>query len=240
MKCRALCIATLCMGVLLVSCGGKTSLQEQQSTGIRQLNSSVAVLQSIVAIPEKTIPRNILQNAKGIAVIPDVTEGAFFVGGRYGEGVMTIRDDDGGWSYPVFITLFGGSLGWQWGAQSVDLVLMFMDNQSVDDVADGTITLGATASITAGPVGREAEAATTAKFTSGILAYSRSKGVFLGAALEGSRLGVDTDATRAFYGVETLTAQSVFTGNVTNVPTAARQFVDVVDSVAVSPVAITE
>ena len=125
-----------------------------------------------------------MQRAYGVAVIPDVIKGAFMFGGRYGNGVLTVRDASGRFSSPIFITLAGGSVGWQLGATSTDVVLVFVTQRSVEHFARGKFTLGADASVAAGPVGRQTEAA--AGINAEIYSYSRSRGLFAGVALDGT------------------------------------------------------
>ncbi len=121
------------------------------------------VMNQIMKIPEKSIPPALLQDAQGIAIIPGVIKLGFVVGGQYGRGVLVVREKDGSWSRPVFVTLTSGSVGWQIGAESTDFVLVFKTRKSIDGVLKGKFTLGADAAVAAGPVGRRADAATDVK-----------------------------------------------------------------------------
>lgn len=158
------------------------------------------VMNQIMQIPEKTIPPALLANAQGIAIVPGVIKLGFVVGGQYGRGVLVVREKDGSWSKPVFVTLTSGSVGWQIGAESTDFVLVFKTHKSVEGVLNGKFTLGADAAVAAGPVGRRAEAATDVKLEAEIYSYSRNRGLFAGLSLEGSALQVDDGADAAFYG----------------------------------------
>lgn len=161
------------------------------------------VLGDLMAIPGKQIPQRLLAEAQGVAVIPNVVKIGFIAGARRGHGVVMVRDAEGEWSLPQFITLTGGSVGWQAGVQGTDVVLVFMTRKSVEGLMKGKFTIGADAAATAGPVGRNAAAATDAALKAEILSYSRSRGLFLGVSIDGSALEVDHDAHALFYGSRT-------------------------------------
>ncbi len=168
-------------------------------TEINRVQSAVDVLNAIMSIPESSIPPSLLDNAYGIAVIPNVIKAGFFLGGRYGKGVLCVHREGGGWGNPLFISFMGGSFGFQFGAQATDVILVFKSNRSVEAITGGKFTLGADASVAAGPVGRHAEASTDIQLKSEIYSYSRSRGLFAGVALEGAALQVDYKANSAFY-----------------------------------------
>jgi lipid-binding SYLF domain-containing protein len=128
-----------------------------------KVESAATVLDEIMGIPEKGIPPSLLRDAEGIAIVPGLIKVGFVVGGRYGTGVLSIREKNGEWSSPVFVSLAGGSVGWQIGAESTDVVLVFKTRKSIDGIMKGKFTLGADAAVAAGPVGRRAEAATDEK-----------------------------------------------------------------------------
>jgi len=197
---------------------------------LNRIENCKAVLQGVLDLPEKGIPPALLDNATAVAIVPDVVKLAFVVGGRHGSGVLLVREGDGGWSLPVFIQLSGGSLGWQIGAQSTDVVLVFKDRQRVDSLLKGQFTLGADASVAAGPVGRQAEAATNARMKAEIYSYARSRGIFAGVSLEGSKLAVDQDADQAFYGRPASDPHVVIDGKVSDVAPEARELVDLLTS----------
>jgi lipid-binding SYLF domain-containing protein len=177
--------------------------QKDESDEGQRLDESIEVLQELTTAPEDQIPRYLLERAEAIVVIPSLVKGGFIVGAKHGKGVMAVRDRAAkSWSAPAFVKLTGGSIGWQIGLQSVDLVLLVMNEKGVKELLDDRFTLGGTASVAAGPVGRQAEAATNAQFSAEILAYSRAKGLFAGATLEGAALRSDDDSNEAFYGAK--------------------------------------
>ncbi|WP_026841865.1 lipid-binding SYLF domain-containing protein [Citrifermentans bremense] len=181
-------------------------------SGATKIEDCIEVVKAIKAIPEQGVPPMLLKDAQAIAVIPGVIKVGFVIGGRYGTGVLTVRDAKGNWSAPVFIKIAGGSLGWQIGAESTDLVLVFKTKKSVDGLFQGRFTLGADASVAAGPVGRSAEGATDLTLKAEIYSYSRSRGLFAGVALNGAAIMVDDDANVSYYGSKYLGPKSVVTG----------------------------
>jgi lipid-binding SYLF domain-containing protein len=177
---------------------------------LERLAKATETLNELVQTPDDRIPEHILQRAEAIVVIPNLVKGGFIVGAENGKGVMSVRDaKTGGWSVPTFVAITGGSVGWQIGAQSVDLVLLVMNKDGVNDLLSSEFKLGGEGSVAAGPVGRTAQAATDAKMGAKILAYSRAKGVFAGLSLQGSSLRDDKDANEDVYGRE-LSAREVF------------------------------
>ena len=189
-----------------------------------KVEAATEVLTEIMAIPEKAIPPSLLHNAHGIAVIPAVFKASFVVGGRYGWGVLAIRRTEGGWTNPCFVSLAGGSLGYQIGAQSTDVILVFKSRKSIDGIIKGKYTLGADAAVAAGPVGRQAAAATDVELKAEIYSYSRSRGLFAGVSLEGAALQIDHKSNVAFYGKEGITPDDIFTGKAIELPAAANEF----------------
>lgn len=167
------------------------------------VRQSEQVLADLVAIPGKQIPQHLLAEATAVAIIPDVTKIGFIAGVRRGHGVVLVRDAEGEWSLPQFITLTGGSVGWQAGIQGTDVVLIFKTRKGVDGLMRGKFTIGVDAAASAGPVGRNAEAATDTGLQAEILSYSRSRGLFLGVSLDGSALEIDQHAHAAYYGSHT-------------------------------------
>ena len=187
--------------------------------------NAVRVLKEVMMEPDKSIPKDLLQNAHAVAVIPDVIKAGFVVGGRHGDGLISVKTRDGTWSNPSFVGLSGGSVGFQAGVSSTDVVLVFRTQRGVDSIVNGKFTLGADASAAAGPVGRSATASTDAQLKAEIYSYSRSRGLFAGAALDGSAITIDNDANQAVYG-EGTTARRIFDNGVTNVPNAVVDFRD--------------
>jgi lipid-binding SYLF domain-containing protein len=184
------------------------------SREVERVDDAIEVLRDITAIPEKGIPPALLKNSYAIAIVPNLIKAGFVIGGRHGRGVLVVRKGGNSWSDPVFIALTGGSIGWQIGAQAIDVILVFKSKRSIDNIVKGKFTLGGDASIAAGPVGRQAGAGTDITFKSEIYSYSRSRGLFAGISLEGSSLRVDNDANGAFYGREDLYAGDILKGKV--------------------------
>ena len=176
------------------------SLKAKPTEEVQRIQDSLAVLHDLTNTPDHSIPRHLLERSEAIVVIPSLVKGGFVVGAKHGRGVMSSRVDGKGFSAPAFVTMTGGSIGWQIGVESVDLVLLVMNRQGVDDLLADKFTVGGNASVAAGPVGRGADAATDAKLSSEILAYSRSAGLFAGATFEGAALHGDKDANESFYG----------------------------------------
>jgi lipid-binding SYLF domain-containing protein len=164
-----------------------------------RLQAAGVVLQEIMATPEKGIPEEVLNGAKCIAVVPNMAKGAFIVGGEHGRGVVTCRTAHG-WSAPAFISIGGGNFGFQAGAQSVDLVMLFMNDKGVQGLLSSKFELSGEASAAAGPVGRHASAGTDWKMNTEALSYSRSKGLFAGVAVDGAKIQQDNDSTATIYG----------------------------------------
>lgn len=163
------------------------------------VQSATAVLNEIMAVPVTRIPQSMLADAKGVAIVPNVIKGGFVVGLRHGRGVMLVRDEQGGWQPPQFVSLTGGSVGWQAGVQATDVILVFKTQKSVQGLMQGKFTLGVDAAAAAGPVGREAQAATDATLKAEIYSYSRSRGLFAGVSLDGSALQVEHEVNQAYY-----------------------------------------
>ncbi len=183
------------------------------------------VLQQIQGMPDQRIPDLLLSRAYGIAVIPGVTKIAFIFGGSHGRGVLSVRKTlTSPWSNPVFISLTSGSWGFQAGVENSDVILVFTTKSSIEGISGGKLTLGADASATAGPVGRQGAAATDINFDAEIYSYARSRGLFGGIALAGSVLKIDHSANRDFYGKSDVTASEIFAGEAPAAPPAAQRF----------------
>jgi lipid-binding SYLF domain-containing protein len=174
-----------------------------RSDEVQRIHDSIEVLNELTATPDNNIPAYLLERAEAIVIIPSLVKGGFIVGAKHGKGVVSVRDRaKGTWSAPAFVNMTGGSIGWQIGAESVDLVLLVMNKEGVNQLFEDRFTLGGSVSLTAGPVGRSADANTNAQLNAQILAYSRAKGLFAGASLEGAALHEDDDANEDFYGEE--------------------------------------
>jgi SH3 domain-containing YSC84-like protein 1 len=193
------------------------------SDAARHAGTASKAFTEIMNVKDKAIPKELLDNAEAIAVFPDVVKAAFIVGGRGGQGVISKRVK-GGWGPPAFFNLGGGSFGPQIGAQKTDYVLLIMNPSGVEGLLSDKFEIGGEAGVAAGPVGREAAASTNPRLDAGILSYSRSKGVFVGAALKGAVITPDNDLNEAVYGVK---AKEVLTGKpltLAQMPSSVRIF----------------
>ena len=168
-----------------------------------QATNAARVLAEIQAIPETSIPNKLLDEARAIVVVPDSIKAGLVIGGRRGHGVLSVRQPDGRWSNPSFVTLTGGSVGLQVGVQSADIVLVFRSDRGLDSTVNGKFTLGADAGVAAGPMGRNASAATDGQLKAEIWSWSRARGLFAGVALDGAVLAIDDRANEAVYGRDT-------------------------------------
>jgi lipid-binding SYLF domain-containing protein len=190
-----------------------------------RLLTATEVLEDISAMPDVRLPDTLLAHAYGIAVIPDVTKVAFIFGGRHGNGVLVVRDKlNGPWSNPCFVSLTGGSWGFQAGAQSSDIILVFTTKRGIEGIAGGKITLGADASVATGPVGRQGSAATDITFNSEIYSYARTRGLFGGIAVDGSVISIDRSANASLYHRSGITATEIFAGQTPVPPPTAQRF----------------
>jgi lipid-binding SYLF domain-containing protein len=189
-----------------------TAQQPKHTAEAERTAEAASILTAIMNIPESDIPEELMARAHGIAVIPHVVKGAFGFGGQWGKGLMSQRREDGSWSPPAFVEIGGGSFGLQIGVQATDVVLVFTDEDGIKALLKAKLKLGADASATAGPVGRKAEVGTDVLLRSGVLAYSRSRGLFAGVSLDGSVIGMDDSANRKVYG-EDVTGEQILLGN---------------------------
>lgn len=193
----------------------------------RRVADAADVLDQLLRIPEKTIPPALLSRAYAVAVVPNVVKVGFGLGARRGRGIIVVRQDDNSWSNPAFVTMTGGSIGWQIGAQSTDVILVFRTRKGVERISDGKLTLGADASIAAGPVGRHTGVATDIRFEAEVVSYSRSRGLFAGVAFEGAGLTMDRKANAAFYGSTSMTPEKIFASSPNIAPDIANEFVQI-------------
>ncbi len=207
MKRTNLC-ALFCAGLLLVF-GTVPVRGSEEEPGADRIAKAVEVLREMIDLPDEGMPSRILEKCHGLAVIPGVIKAAYGFGGQYGRGLLVIRNEDGTWSNPAFISLIGGSLGWQIGVQKADIVLVFKTAKGINDIAEGKVTLGADLSVAAGPVGRSAEASTDLDMQAEIYSYSRSKGLFAGVSIKGASIQIDKDANKAFYGDAGMNARDI-------------------------------
>src|ERR1700677_3839676 len=187
-----------------------------------RIESAKDVLDAIMAVPDKSIPNQIMSQATCVGVVPSVKKGAFIVGAEYGQGVVTCRTGHG-WSAPAFIRIAGGSFGFQIGGQATDLVLVAVNDKGFQDLLKSKFKIGGDASAAAGPVGRDSQAATDWKLNAELLTYSRAKGLFAGVDLTGAVVDENVDATKLFYANSYPSAQ-ILKGDV-GTPVDARAFV---------------
>jgi len=177
----------------------------------KRVRDGATVFGEIMSAEDKAIPNAILGKAVGIAIFPDTIKAGFVVGGMRGRGVLSARGANG-WSSPAFLTLTGGSFGLQIGGQAADIVLVINDQRGLENLVSNQFKIGADASVAAGPVGRDAQAATDIQLRAQILSYSRARGLFAGITINGSTIRQDVDANQRFYGKRLTTKQIVFDG----------------------------
>ena len=211
---------TVMTGVLLSVC--LLAANKEQSENTRRLEQAADVFSEIMATPDKAIPRNLLESAYCLVVVPSMKQGAFIVGGKYGVGYISCRE--GGrarWSAPGAVRIEGGSFGLQIGGSETDLVMLVKNKRGADRLLSDEFTFGGQGELSAGPVGRSATAQTDAQLSAEILSWSRSHGLFAGAALTGSTLRQDIDDNEAMYG-KRLTNRQIVEGRVSPPPAARR------------------
>ncbi len=218
-----LVVATL-FALLLSNTSEATSLEEQR------VADASDVLEQFLRIPESSVPPALLSGAYAVAVIPRVMKAAFVVGVRRGKGIIVVRQDDNSWSNPAFLAITGGSFGWQIGAQSTDIILVFRNRKSVEGIENGRLTLGADAAVAAGPVGRRTSAVTDLRFKAEVYSYSRNQGLFAGVSLEGSGVTMDRKANAAFYGANDMTPERIFVSSPNIAPDVANTFVQILSA----------
>ena len=190
----------------------------------KRLSESATVLSEIMGTPDKGIPEELIEKAHCIVIVPDLKTAAFVVGGKYGKGYLSCRSKTrAGWSAPGTVRIEGGSVGFQIGASSTDLIMLVMSERGADKLLESKFTLGAEASVAAGPVGRTATAQTDAQMHADILSWSRSQGLFAGIALEGATLRQDLDDNATLYGKPLENRDIVTTG--VHAPEAAAKLI---------------
>jgi lipid-binding SYLF domain-containing protein len=189
---------------------------------VKRIQEAAQVLKEIHAVPDKDIPKELWDKAACVIVVPSLKKAAFVFGGEYGKGLMSCRRN-GSWSAPVFMQVGKGSWGLQIGAQSIDLVLLVMNDGGMQKLLKNKVSLGAEASIAAGPVGRDARAATDAQMKAEILSYSRTQGLFAGINLSGGVVKPDDDDNTDLYGSGT-SAATVVTSASTTPPAVTQPF----------------
>jgi len=217
-------LSTIFTGLVATTLITTNALAETREA--QRIDDSIQIFQKFTAIPEKSIPANILAQAYGVAVIPGVIKAGFIIAGRGGAGILSVRQADGSWGNPTFITIGGGSVGLQVGGQSTDLVLVFRSPKSIEHIANGNFTIGGDASAAAGPVGRSAASATDWRFGAEIYSYSRNRGLFAGFSIDGTYISIDKRANQAFYQGDYAAMQILTDPNLPK-PIQSRRFAEV-------------
>jgi SH3 domain-containing YSC84-like protein 1 len=213
-----------------------STLWAQAPDGAKQrklLRTAQWVLEEIQNSPDHKIPRNLISQAKAIIVFPTMLKAGFFVGARYGKGFASVRSKETNeWGLPAFLYTAGGSLGFQFGAEAVDLILLVMTQRGLEGLLSEKFTLGGDIAVAVGPVGRHAEASADVFMQGEIYSYSRSKGIFGGVSLKGTIIASDVDANLAYYG-QPLTAEAILLSNqVGQIPESGKQFITIFNHLA--------
>ncbi|MBU2103335.1 MAG: lipid-binding SYLF domain-containing protein [Candidatus Omnitrophota bacterium] len=215
---RKLCFFLLC--VLL--CGMSVRVRaENKWTAL--VEESGRVLSEIQEIPEQSIPESLLKDCEAIAIFPSTISAGLGIGGKYGQGIIMVKNrKNKRWSAPALFTIAGGSIGWQIGGQATDVVLLIMNDRSIDGLLQGKFKLGADAAVAAGPVGRNAEASTDIQLKGGILSYSRSRGLFAGIKFEGDVISQHWEGNKTLYGKD-VSARDILLENKVKTPKSAQE-----------------
>ncbi len=214
-------LSSFLMTLLVASIALAGGRPRDRSDEVKRLDRATEVFSEIMKTPDKGIPNDLLDKAACIAIVPGLKKGALGIGGKYGKGVVMCRKPDHRWTAPSFFAVEGGSVGFQIGFSQTDVVLLIMNRNGIDKLIGDKFTLGADASIAAGPVGRNATAQTNARMDAEILGYSRSKGLFAGVSLEGATLRPDKDDNRDFYGKD-VDPRSILLDGTIEMPAEAR------------------
>ena len=218
------------VGIVLALFVARACPAQQMTYGEAEVQTVVGAknaLDQFFGLEIESLPPAMLQRAEGIAIFPNMIKGGFLLGVNYGKGVLAIRRPDRTWTAPVLVTMGGGSLGFQAGVQAADIVLVFATPRSLEGILNGQkVTLGADASIAAGPVGRQANAGTDARLGAEIYSYARSRGLFLGVSLGGSDLSVDHNADSMLYGRFGVTPTDVFQNRGIGIRPEVQQLID--------------
>lgn len=207
-------LATLALALSLATAAVAGPKEDERA------RNALRVLTEVQQIPEASIPDKLFDEARAVVVVPDAIKVGLVVGGRRGHGLLSVKNPDGTWSNPSFVKLTGGSIGFQAGVQSADIVLVFRSDRGLESIVNGKITLGADAGVAAGPVGRNASTATDGQLKAEIWSWSRARGLFAGIALDGAVLAIDDAANEAVYGRDT-TPRMIFEGRARGAPSDA-------------------
>ena len=218
----------LIIAATIVTAVAVTPVRAADDDAAQRLNEAAVVFSEIMATPDRSIPRDLVEKAHCIVIVPELKTAAFVVGGKYGKGFISCRKAAGaGWSAPGAVRIEGGSVGFQIGGSSTDVIMLVMNARGADKLLSNKFTLGAEASVAAGPVGRTAAAQTDAQMRADILSWSRSQGLFAGVALEGATLRQDLDDNAALYGKKLENRAIVTTG--VRAPQGATKLIDLLN-----------
>ena len=210
------------MRMILVAALAVAPLMANDNDSVKRLDESATVFSEIMATPDRGIPQDLLENARCIVIVPSLKTAAFVFGAKYGKRYVSCRTKGGaGWSAPATVRIEGGSVGFQIGGSETDLIMLVKNERGMEKLLADKFTLGAEASVAAGPVGRTATAQTDAQLNAEILSWSRSQGLFAGVALEGATLRQDLDDNAQIYG-ERLTNRQILTTHVLTTQAGAR------------------
>src|SRR6202453_2901443 len=209
---------------VLLLAAAQIAAASDRADDVARTQKAAQVLKEVMDAPDQGIPHHLLESAKCIAIIPGDVKFAFIFGGSYGRGLATCRTRHG-WSAPMFVAIDGGSVGYQIGGSSTDIILLFMNDRALQSLLSDKFKLGADASVAAGPVGRDAAASTDLKLNAEILSYSRTKGVFAGVSVDGAVVQVDKSGDQALYG-DNVDTHAILDGEV-RIPASARSLMHV-------------
>jgi lipid-binding SYLF domain-containing protein len=207
--------------VLLLLLVSSAAIAADRGDEVKRLRRATEVFQEMMKTPDKGIPQDLLDKSECIAVVPGLKKGGLGLGGKYGKGLVMCRKKDRSWTAPSFITIEGGSAGFQIGFEQIDVVMLIMNREGMNKLIGDKFTIGADASAAAGPVGRQSAAQTNIRLDAQILTYSRAKGLFAGISLDGATLRQDKDDNRDFYGKDTDARKILLDGTV-EMPAEAR------------------
>jgi lipid-binding SYLF domain-containing protein len=200
--------------------------KSSQSKEAARVDDARTVFQEISKSPDANIPKQLMEQAKCVAIFPGMIKGALGWGAKMGRGVMSCRDASGHWGPPVFLRIAGGSWGLQAGVEKTDVLLFVMNEESARSLEQSEWSLGGKGAVAAGPVGRSAEANTDLKLDAQMYSYSRSKGLFAGLSLEGARVSTDKEAMRKYYGANVDTKAVLFDHQVPVTPPSAQALME--------------
>jgi len=212
---------TFSLSALLLLFFSSAALTADRGDEVKRLARATDVFQEIMKTPDKGIPGDLLDKSECVAIVPGLKKGGLGLGGKYGKGLIMCRKPNRSWTAPSFITIEGGSIGFQIGFTQIDVVMLFMNRKGVDKLIGDKFTIGADASAAAGPVGRQTAAQTNIRLDAEILTYSRAKGLFAGISLDGATLRSDRDDNRDFYGKD-IDARTILLDGTVEMPAEAR------------------